>query len=65
LPLILLMVWLGTYTQSFLPPISAATAHLLDQTSMSTEYRVDLARPPAGTHALEAAGPLREVSNVR
>ena len=45
LPLILLMVWLGSYTQSFLPPITAATSHLLDQTSMSNEYRVQLALP--------------------
>ena len=35
-----LMVWLGSYTKTFLPSISSATAHLLDQTSMSNEYRV-------------------------
>ncbi|MFL6465925.1 MAG: NuoM family protein [Bryobacteraceae bacterium] len=40
-----LMVWLGCYTQSFMPPITSATAHLLDQTSMSNEYRVRLAEP--------------------
>ncbi len=40
-----LMVWLGCYTQSFMPPITAATAHLLDQTSMSNEYRVKRAEP--------------------
>jgi NADH-quinone oxidoreductase subunit M len=56
LPLILLMVWLGSYTQSFMPPITSATAHLLDQTNMNNQYRVKLARPPAGqlaelTHA--------------
>ncbi|HZQ53742.1 MAG TPA: NADH-quinone oxidoreductase subunit M [Bryobacteraceae bacterium] len=44
-PLILLMVWLGSYTQSFMPPISSATAHLLEQTSMNNEYRVKLAAP--------------------
>jgi NADH-quinone oxidoreductase subunit M len=47
-PLLLLttlMVWLGCYTQSFMPPITSATAHLLDQTSMSNEYRVRLAEP--------------------
>ncbi len=47
LPLIFLMVWLGSYTQSFMPPITAATSHLLDQTSMSNEYRVKLAAPKA------------------
>ncbi len=46
LPLILLMVWLGSYPQSFMPPITAATARLLDQTSMSNEYRVKLTVPP-------------------
>jgi NADH-quinone oxidoreductase subunit M len=43
--LITLMVWLGTYTQSFMPPITSATAHLLDLTSMSNEYRVELQAP--------------------
>jgi NADH-quinone oxidoreductase subunit M len=42
LPLIVLMVWLGSYTQSFLPAISSATTHLLEQTSMTNEYRVEL-----------------------
>ena len=37
-----LMAWLGCYTQFFMPPITSATAHLLDQTSMSNEYRVKL-----------------------
>jgi NADH-quinone oxidoreductase subunit M len=41
-PLILLMVWLGCYTQSFLPSISAATSQLLDSTNMSAQYRVKL-----------------------
>ena len=40
--LITLMVWLGTYTQSFMPPISSATAHLLDQSSMGRQYRVSV-----------------------
>jgi NADH-quinone oxidoreductase subunit M len=45
LPLILLMVWLGSYTQSCIPPISTATTHLLEQTNMSNEYRVQLDVP--------------------
>lgn len=45
LPLIVLMVWLGSYTQSFMPPITVATSHLLDQASMSNEYRVKLTTP--------------------
>lgn len=47
IPLLVLMVWLGSYTQSFMPPISSATSHLLQQTKMSEEYRVQLARPQA------------------
>lgn len=43
-----LMIWLGCYTQSFLPSISSATAHLLDQTSMTNEYRVS--NPPLPTN---------------
>ncbi len=54
LPLILLMVWLGTYTESFMPSISAANAHLLDQTNMSNTYRVQLS-PPSNGRILEAA----------
>jgi len=46
-PLVLLMVWLGSYTQSFMPPISSATARLLDQTRMNNEYRVRLTLPTA------------------
>jgi NADH-quinone oxidoreductase subunit M len=46
-PLVLLMVWLGSYTQSFMPPISSATARLLDQTRMNDEYRVRLTLPTA------------------
>jgi NADH-quinone oxidoreductase subunit M len=32
LPLLALMVWMGTFTKSFLPPISAQNAQLLQQT---------------------------------
>lgn len=55
LPMILLMVWLGTYAQSFLPSISSATGHLLDQTSMSNEYRVHLAPPSNAGHGVEVS----------
>jgi len=46
-PLLLLIVWLGSYTQSFLPRISAATSHLLDQTNMTNEYHVKGTAPKA------------------
>lgn len=47
IPMIVLMVWLGCYTQSFLPPISSATSHLLQQTKMNEEYRVQVTPPHA------------------
>ncbi|MBV9759434.1 MAG: NADH-quinone oxidoreductase subunit M [Acidobacteriaceae bacterium] len=40
LPLIALMVWLGVYTQSFMPSISSATSHVLELTGMNDTYRV-------------------------
>lgn len=43
LPLIAFMVWLGVYTQSFMPAISAATSHVLELTGMNDTYRVQLA----------------------
>jgi len=46
-PLILLMVWLGCYTQSFMPSISAATSQLLDTTNMGNQYRVKVSAPGA------------------
>lgn len=39
-PLIIMMVWLGCYTSSFMPSISAATEHLLEQSKMNLEIRV-------------------------
>jgi NADH-quinone oxidoreductase subunit M len=39
-PLLLLMVWMGTYTQSFLPPIHAANAAVLERTKVNVEFQV-------------------------
>ena len=47
LPLIVLMVWLGSYTQSFMRPITSATMRILEQTRMNDEYRVRLILPAA------------------
>ncbi len=41
-PLIVLMVWMGTYTQSFLPAVSATTRQILDQSSANVPLRVSL-----------------------
>jgi NADH-quinone oxidoreductase subunit M len=45
LPLLALMVWMGTFTQSFLPPISAQNARILQDTQKLQVERV--ASPPA------------------
>ena len=40
LPLVLMMVWMGTYTQSFLPPVTRTTARVLEQTQVNVPFRV-------------------------
>ena len=39
-PLIAMMVWMGMYSQSFLPAVRKATAHILDQTQVNVQFRV-------------------------
>jgi NADH-quinone oxidoreductase subunit M len=51
-PLIVMMVWMGVYSQSFLPPVTKATARVLDQAQVNVPFRVALppapgSRPPA------------------
>ncbi len=59
-PLILLMVWMGSYTQSFLPPISASNAVLLGPIDASREIHAKTApRAPA----LAAQGEFTPESN--
>jgi NADH-quinone oxidoreductase subunit M len=60
-PLIVLMVWLGSYTQSFMPPITSATMRILDQTKMNDEYRVRLIRPAAVDRSVQ----IEKVSHAR
>jgi NADH-quinone oxidoreductase subunit M len=40
LPLIVLMVWMGTVTQTFLPPITASSAAILEQTKVGVDFQV-------------------------
>jgi len=49
LPLLALMLWMGTYTQTFLPPISAQNARILESTHQLKVERVQL-------HTAEVAG---------
>jgi NADH-quinone oxidoreductase subunit M len=47
LPLILLMVWMGTFTQSFLPPISASSQSILEKTRANQEFHAQVPREVA------------------
>ncbi len=39
-PLIVMMVWMGCFTQSFMPPITAATTSILEKTNSTVELHV-------------------------
>ena len=52
LPLLLVMVWMGTFTRSFMPPISAQNARILDQANR-------------GVAAHNSAPAVREVATAR
>jgi NADH:ubiquinone oxidoreductase subunit 4 (subunit M) len=45
IPLIVMMVWMGVYSQSFLPPVGKTTARLLDQTQVNVPFRVQVRQP--------------------
>jgi NADH-quinone oxidoreductase subunit M len=40
-PLIVMMVWMGCFTQTFMPPITAATAGILEETRTTVELHVN------------------------
>jgi NADH-quinone oxidoreductase subunit M len=50
-PLIVMMVWMGVYSQSFLPPVSKATARVLEQTHINVPERVELRQRAEVAHA--------------
>jgi NADH-quinone oxidoreductase subunit M len=50
-PLIVMMVWMGVYSQTFLPPVSKTTARVLDQTRINVPIRVGIEK---GHRVLEA-----------
>jgi len=51
-PLLAMMVWMGVYSQSFLPAVSKTTARVLDQTRINVPIRVEIEKGRAV--ALEA-----------
>jgi NADH-quinone oxidoreductase subunit M len=54
LPLIVMMVWMGVYSQSFLPPVRRNTDRILEQTNVNVPYRVQLTTTPQGTEVARA-----------
>jgi NADH-quinone oxidoreductase subunit M len=44
-PLLILMVWMGTYTRTFLPPITTSSAVLLEQTKVNVDFQVKRQTP--------------------
>jgi NADH-quinone oxidoreductase subunit M len=47
LPLLLLMLWMGTVTRTFMPPISAANLAIIEETARNAEFLVK--QPAAGS----------------
>jgi NADH-quinone oxidoreductase subunit M len=41
IPLIVMMVWMGLYPQSFLPSVGKVTARVLDQSAVNVPFRVE------------------------
>jgi len=44
-PLLLMMVWMGTYTQTFMPPITQASASILEKARFNVDFRVERQTP--------------------
>jgi NADH-quinone oxidoreductase subunit M len=58
IPLVAMMVWMGVYSQSFLPPIGQTTARVLEQTQVNVPFRVEV--HPGRTRFGAAEKPLAE-----
>jgi len=64
-PLIIMMVWMGVYSQSFLPPVTKTTARALDQAQVNVPFRVALPRPPNREAPKPPVPVLPEVARAR
>jgi NADH-quinone oxidoreductase subunit M len=53
-PFIVMMVWMGVYSQSFLPPVGKVTAKVLDQTQVNVPFRVRNSAPALPPEAANA-----------
>ena len=60
-PLIAMMVWMGVYSQSFLPQVGKVNARVLQQTEINVPFRVQIEKAPPGVLAL----PHVEAANAR
>jgi hypothetical protein len=61
-PLIVMMVWMGVYSQTFLPAVGKTTARVLDQTRVNVPFRVGIGHPgqaaPPAPQGLQDCKPL-------
>jgi NADH-quinone oxidoreductase subunit M len=58
IPLIVLMVWMGTFTQSFMPPISSTNTRILEPIEATKEIQVRVTPP-------NISEPVKEIANAR
>jgi NADH-quinone oxidoreductase subunit M len=49
IPLVVMMVWMGIWTQTFLPAVTESNLKVLDQSKSNAPLRVSL--PAAGGHS--------------
>jgi NADH-quinone oxidoreductase subunit M len=56
-PLAALMLWMGVYSQSFLPPVSKTTARVLEQTQVNVRFQVRNEGSPRKSEDPFRAGP--------
>ena len=53
-PFIVMMIWMGMYSQSFLPPVGKVTARVLDQAQVNVPFRVQNTAPARSPEAADA-----------
>lgn len=51
IPLVVMMLWMGVYTQTFLQPVTEANSKILDQSKMNVPLRVSLYPRGGNVHA--------------
>jgi hypothetical protein len=44
-----MMVWMGVYSQTFLPPVGKINARIIEQTNVNVPYRVQSPPTPRAT----------------